>query len=498
MLSGATRDDAAPQHAVSIIDLKAQLVLAPEFAAHAENRVDHVRAARTFTELESARAHEIVVLDPVLIPAVSTYRFDLALGALGPDVAAVLGGRPSATAQRTALSKGVVLGGLAPGADFSSLLLLVRDLARGRQQRDLSVLEAMCRACDLTKSAVELDDLLAEASQLLGASVELAAQPSSSNDEVIRLHGAPTMYLLAGDAPLAGSHLSRAARSYLARCLQQLLQAEVDAQPSGVVPTSDLLNEILLDEADSVGAVQRLRRTGFPLDGSHTAIRVDCHGNAEPGEAPMTARLRVQIGEAVSGAVADAAGQWTRTGTQASIVLIASQSGAEIDENPLNVARSANWIVAAIEGLGAQVHIGVGTAHVGVEGLRATVSEATTALRSAVDNRTLNEPHYFDRLGLGRALMQWSEIKWVKPVVNETLAPLLEQPPDRRRESLRTLRTYLDTGRSIGQTARLLHMHRNSVRYRIARIEQMLDVDLNDPDERLFIELGCRLFLDEA
>lgn len=192
-------------------------------------------------------------------------------------------------------------------------------------------------------------------------------------------------------------------------------------------------------------------------------------------------------------------GQLGAQGTPASIVLVASRAEAADNASPLDITQSVARVVRAVASTDARVHIGVGTTQLGVSGLRSTVGEAAVALRSAADRGRQNDPQYFDRLGLGRALMQWAEIEWVKPVVNETLAPLLAQTPHRRRESLRTLRTYLDTGRSIGETASRLHLHRNSVRYRIERIRDLLDVDLDDPDQRLFIELGCRLFLsDEA
>lgn len=475
------------------------VVLRPGFAALDGNQVDGVRLVRTFDELELADPFDIVVLDPLLLPAVNTYRFDLALGRLEHGAAAVLGGEPSMTAERTALSNGVALGTLAPGVDFSSLLLLVRDLVRGRQERDVTVLESVCQLCDATSTAAGLDNLLAAASKLLGTTIEVRSAPAAESSEVIRLVGAPTRHLVdveVGASPVESS-LGRAARSYLARRVEQLLQAEIDSQPPGVVPANDLVNEILLDEVDNSGAAQRLRRTGFPIDGSHTAIRIDCHDHSDPGVAPMTNRMRQQVRDAALAAVSTGSGQWTCTGTPASIVLVASQSAAGGHAGPLDISRSAQRVVSAVERLGALVRIGVGTRQVGVDGLRATVSEATIAMRSAVDSASHNEPHYFDRLGVGRALMQWAEIDWVKPVVNETLAPLLSLPPERRRESVRTLRTYLDTGRSVGETARRLHMHRNSVRYRIARIEDALDIDLDHPDERLFIELGCRLFLNE-
>jgi len=53
-----------------------------------------------------------------------------------------------------------------------------------------------------------------------------------------------------------------------------------------------------------------------------------------------------------------------------------------------------------------------------------------------------------------------------------------------------TLRAYLDGFGDIAGTARRLHVHPNTVRYRIRRIEKLLTTSLDDPEERLVLALG--------
>ena len=52
-----------------------------------------------------------------------------------------------------------------------------------------------------------------------------------------------------------------------------------------------------------------------------------------------------------------------------------------------------------------------------------------------------------------------------------------------------TLRTYLDCNKSISATARTLHLHRSSLIDRLNRIDQILGCDLNDPEERLKLQI---------
>jgi DNA-binding PucR family transcriptional regulator len=56
-----------------------------------------------------------------------------------------------------------------------------------------------------------------------------------------------------------------------------------------------------------------------------------------------------------------------------------------------------------------------------------------------------------------------------------------------------TLRVYLDSFGDIGAAARLLHVHPNTVRYRVRRIEKLLSTSLSDPEVRLLFSLGLRV-----
>ncbi len=56
----------------------------------------------------------------------------------------------------------------------------------------------------------------------------------------------------------------------------------------------------------------------------------------------------------------------------------------------------------------------------------------------------------------------------------------------------RTLSVFLDTGKKATDTSQLLHMHRNTVLYHIERIEQLLDISLNDPEIIAKLYLGVK------
>lgn len=76
------------------------------------------------------------------------------------------------------------------------------------------------------------------------------------------------------------------------------------------------------------------------------------------------------------------------------------------------------------------------------------------------------------------------------------LAPLLRGRPDVRRERLATLRAVLEQP-GVAEAAAALGVHRNTVAYRIRRIEAATGWRLADPELRLPVALALRLVQDE-
>ncbi|MDT5314629.1 MAG: hypothetical protein QOE74_3649, partial [Mycobacterium sp.] len=56
-----------------------------------------------------------------------------------------------------------------------------------------------------------------------------------------------------------------------------------------------------------------------------------------------------------------------------------------------------------------------------------------------------------------------------------------------------TLRAYLDSFGDVAAAASWLHVHPNTVRYRVRRIEEALGSSLTDPDVRLLLSLSLRV-----
>jgi len=64
---------------------------------------------------------------------------------------------------------------------------------------------------------------------------------------------------------------------------------------------------------------------------------------------------------------------------------------------------------------------------------------------------------------------------------------------DRGSDFLGSLQAYFDAGCDVTEAAKRLHVHRNTLRYRMQRIEELAGVDLGAPLERFTLELQVRL-----
>ena len=440
----------------------------------------------------------LVVLSPALSADVASYRFDLGLGRLPDGVAGVAlsshAGEPSATALRTAERRDLALVALDPGADVAAIAVRVRDLSLGGPREAITRLETACRIVDSHDSAAgDLDQLLARLSAELGCDVTIEVDAGDVYALPLDTGSGQPAYL-ALDTTMPDT-IKRAAMTYAGRAIEAILRHDFEEANFPVQSRGDLLNEFLLNDASTgADALARLRRSGFPVEGHHLAARVDLHNLASGSHDPAdNYRRQLRAARLLSDTVSSGEDSWTTAGTNTAVLLVMSEHRRNSRHAETLDARLRSGL-ERLEQLDPSLQwaAGVGTVQGGASGLRNTVDEATSALRAAQAGGISNQLQHFDRLGFARALIRWYEVDDVRATIDEILAPLAQLGASKVAEAVHTLRTYLDSGQNVKTTAHRLHVHRNTVRYRINRILDVLDVDLADPEQRLLVELGTR------
>ena len=102
-------------------------------------------------------------------------------------------------------------------------------------------------------------------------------------------------------------------------------------------------------------------------------------------------------------------------------------------------------------------------------------------------------PTCFDDLGLLQLLGASTHPETLDDFVADRLGRLLDHDAQRHSSLVETLTAYLDAGAALEPAAEALFIHRSTLKYRLGRIRELLEVDLSDPGARFELQLACRV-----
>ena len=102
--------------------------------------------------------------------------------------------------------------------------------------------------------------------------------------------------------------------------------------------------------------------------------------------------------------------------------------------------------------------------------------------------------HAFARLGIYRLLFHLDGQSELEAFYQEMLGPLLQH--DTRHEGssyIETLEEFFHYNGNLSEMARATHFHRNSLIYRLKRIEEIVGRSLEDPETRLSLQIALKI-----
>jgi purine catabolism regulator len=153
---------------------------------------------------------------------------------------------------------------------------------------------------------------------------------------------------------------------------------------------------------------------------------------------------------------------------------------------------------ALVEQLHRAARAASGPVALGYGAVRTGTSEIASGAREAEQALTMGRRLFgpdsataFKNLGLYRLLYALQPLPELRQFRDDALARLGAK--DRRGVLLQTLGAYLATNGSPTDAADRLHLHRNTVLYRLGRIEDLLGVDLRNAEVRLALHLALKI-----
>jgi PucR-like helix-turn-helix protein/diguanylate cyclase with GGDEF domain len=300
----------------------------------------------------------------------------------------------------------------------------------------------------------------------------------------ITLVAAPEAWIVAGPLQAGPARIgaTRAALEVAAAALTGGFAARRLALERDVRFRAGLLAELLtVAGPPSPQLSERLVAAGWRTAGWHVGVHLrPAEADAAAIEAATQRVEGLLAGHGLAGPVVQGPGGWSAWVT----------TEAEPDANAYrDVVRAVRALVHQVAPR-LPLHAGVGAAHAGIAGLAATVNEARSACALAGAAGTRPAVEHTGEAGGRRLLLGSFGSDAFRSYAEAMLAPLVDAAD---RDLLPTLEAYLEHESSAASTAAALGVHRNTVAHRIRRAEELLGVSLALPDERLTLQLACRV-----
>jgi purine catabolism regulator len=244
----------------------------------------------------------------------------------------------------------------------------------------------------------------------------------------------------------------------------------------------DLLTALLGDNISPRDAELWVDTMGLDLDLAHIALRFMWDGEGQPSRRRLETLVNGEISRRDTHAIVNPLGLEV-------VCFCQVEREAGRPERALELGRLVieQGKEEYPEG---QIRCGVGSSVTELSEWRDSFRQAGQALAMARRFEGV-KPLYFPDLSVYRLLMQIEHNPELITFQEETLGPLTSH--ENCPEMVRTLGAYFEHNGNISKTAESLFIHRNTLLYRLERISSILDLDLENPDNRLAIQLALRI-----
>jgi len=242
------------------------------------------------------------------------------------------------------------------------------------------------------------------------------------------------------------------------------------------------LDRLLIGDVSQQEAVRQGERFDHDMTQTHVAIVLAWQSD----KAPSLRRLETTVNSLVMQQHSSAL-VWQRERENEVLVFHATE-----DKDPVNTSmKLAEVFTKEIQRQfpSARVAIGLGQAARDVTVWRNSYRDAVQALDLAARLQT-DTPLYIGDLGVYQLILSLSDRDKLLAFCEQTLGPLIRYDLSQHADLIKTLEAFFACHGNLSQTAEMLIVHRNTLLYRMNRINDIAQIDLNRPEIRLALHLA--------
>jgi purine catabolism regulator len=249
---------------------------------------------------------------------------------------------------------------------------------------------------------------------------------------------------------------------------------------------SNTLHDLVtVTAADSGHAQVRAKRFGWDLQ-RPLAVLVARHGGPDGADEPARQQeaAALRAAELWTSAIHERDPGAAAAGFATELVAIVSAAEAAV------IARKVHAELNAATGR--EYCVGVSRAASAPKDIPRLYEEARVALNVGLRLSGAGHVTIFSELGLYRLISNVSQPE-LKAYVADTLGPLLDLPEPTRSDLLKSLSVLSSTRFNVAESARVLHYHYNTMRYRVTKLERMLGPFADDSAAQLRIGVALQI-----
>lgn len=488
-----------------------ELLAAPDLspvtllAGDADRVVRSVRVVAAQRELRELGVDELAVVLPSVFLDAQGHQIDVALrdAAATGAAAVLLTGVDADSVEPTArrIADRYLLGLLVapPGIEPTGLVIAAARVLSGDAGIALARVDT---ARQRIAEAPGVAAILAAAGEALATEVAIREPDHAEPAALVEIDGVADGYVTAAVPSHASGAWVIAARAVVRLAADAYARAVAEGRRSDQTPIQDrgrLLGELLLaPESERAPLVARARTLGVAVDGWHQVLRFELSSSLSESSPANSAQVDAVGNTALAAVRTDETdGHWhgTRIGGDVLLVHTTETNPGRTAARTAHQSATAALSAARERFPGLVIRCGIGGTHRRAEGLRTSAADARAALAATRQSVPPRDIIAIDALGLNPMLVEWYASDTTRASVDDLLAPLAELGAQNAEDAIRTLQSYLDHQSSPAKAAKDLNVHPQTIAYRLRKITSLLHVDLNDPEQRLALQLACRAWL---